>query len=180
MSIAYVCGFVVGILCVAAVFALIGFLWKKKHGAAYGTYDERQILARGNAYKKGFFCLIIYEMVIGCIELATGWKLFADQMTASFIGIILAVTVFALQCIMKDAYCSLSEKAGSVALLMFGLGVWNLVVAIINYSNGRAFITDGRLNFHSLNILVFVMTVIVGIANLVKLHQNKQEAGEEI
>lgn len=180
MSIAYVCGFVVGILCVAAVFALIGFLWKKKHGAAYGTYDERQILARGNAYKKGFFCLIIYEMVIGCIELATGWKLFADQMTASFIGIILAVTVFALQCIIKDAYCSLAEKAGSVALLMFGLGLGNLVIAILSYKDERTFITEGKLNFHSLNILVFIMTVIVGTANLIKMYQNKQETGEEI
>lgn len=178
MSIAYVAGFIVGVLCVALVFTIIGIIWRKKHGTKYGTYDERQILARGSAYKTGFFILMTYEVLTGMISLATGWQLFADEFTGSCIGIIIAATAFAVQCIVKDAYCSLSENAKSVTILFLAIAGLNMAVAVWNIKDGESFLTDGRLNFHSLNLLVVVMMFVIAIANLVKMQDDKKEAGE--
>lgn len=177
-SLAYVLGFFVGILCVVIVSTIIGIIWKKKHGTKYGTYDERQVLARGSAYKSGFFILMIYEILIGTLSLGTGIEFFADTMTKSFVGIVIAVTVFAVQCISQDAYCSLSENAKSLVILFFAAGIINLIIVVRSYLIGEVYLTNGRLNYHSINLMVVIMAFVIAIANLMKMHKDKSQAEE--
>lgn len=177
-NLAYVLGFLVGLLCVVIVSFIIRIIWKKKHGTKYGTYDERQVLARGSAYKSGFLILMVYELFVGMLSLGIGKEFFADSMTRSFVGIVIAVSVFAVECIVKDAYCSLSENAKSLIVLFLAAGIINLMLVIRSYFIGESYLTNGKLNYHSMNLMVAIMAFVIAMANLIKMHQDKLQAGE--
>lgn len=66
-----VCGFAVGLLVVFILSRLI----RKVGGkictfkcAREGAYDERQLQARGKAYKVGFFFLILYVTIVSILK----------------------------------------------------------------------------------------------------------------
>jgi hypothetical protein len=158
VSIEYLVGFGVGLFVVFAAMVIIGLYIGKKRGPC--KYDERQAIARGKAYQAAFWTLVAFLCINGMFCSATG-VLWADTMTGSFIGICLAILVYAVICIAKDAYFALREKPKFYFVLFGFLMIFNLAVVLLNYSEGTPFITDGMLNFHCMNLVIVVMFAVL-------------------
>jgi len=176
VSVSYVLGFVVGLL-ITMGFFIISSLVRKNKGKPC-EYDERQLLARGKAYKAAFFVLIVYLLVEGSFKLVTGIE-WADSMTRSFIGICLSVTVFAIICILNDAYLSLKEKPAHCIAVFSLIAFVNLAVVLANYFLKVSFLSEGMLNYHIINFIILIMFAVIMVVFIGKLlHDKKTEKME--
>ena len=114
------------------------------------TFDERQELARGRAYRYGFWTLAAALAAYGLSELALGrW---CDALAGGMLCLAPALTVFAVVCIRSDAYLSLRELALATAL--------NLVIGTVNLVEGRV-VTGGVLRLEAVNLICAIMCLIV-------------------
>lgn len=131
MSTSWVLGFIIGIMIVVVVSTVAMRLAKKKGGACRGQYDERQLAARGNAFKLAYYTLLIYLavwMVLRSLEV----PFFSEYMSV-LVGVLLSLGVFVGYAIFHDAYLKASESPkawmgiiGAVGLLNTGIGVGRL------------------------------------------------------
>ena len=96
----WVFGFCCGFIAVVIVTLIIANIKRKKN--TYTEYDERQVLARGKAYKSAFFVLIGYIIVCALVNvLEINWAELSVQM---FIGLFFSTAVFVGISIFNDAY----------------------------------------------------------------------------
>ena len=144
-------GFLAGLLLVAAVM----FIRNLKNGKADPQFDERQMAARNQAYKHAFFSLLLYCAVCAVLDaLEIKW---ATLTAILFIGIFGSVLLFAVICIIKDAYEGLNQRRSSSLLIFSVVGAVNLAVFIVNVADGESLLTDGLLNERILNPCMAVM-----------------------
>ena len=142
-SIWYVLGVFAGI--VMGIVILVVITWiEKKFGGKFGAfskdkekvYDERQFLARGQAYKVGFFTLMFYVMIAVLLD-----EIFEIHILMSlggmWIGVCISIAVFAIICIMKDAYMSLQENARGIMIVFGGIGLMNICCSLPNLLHGE-------------------------------------------
>lgn len=129
MSTAYILGVIVGVAAVAIVCLIIvkvkGSLWK-------GYYDERQELIRGRGYKYACFTLLILMAVDMLIEV-TGFidMLPVKNEAVMFIFLIAGVLVYAIYCIINDAYLGIGQNGKSyTSLILFVIAI-NLFSAVM-------------------------------------------------
>lgn len=161
----FVLGFLLGLCAVAALAALFIWVIRKKHGPA--KYDERQAVARLRAYRAAFWTLAAYLCMDGLFTVATGLE-WADAMTGPFIGICVAVTVFASISISEDAYFAINEKPRFYLVLFAVVILVNAAVTVKNLADGVSFVADGRLNYHCMNIVVIVTFLAISVTLAVK------------
>lgn len=174
-NLAYSLGVISGILVVALICIVVALIAKRRGRCANAQFDERQVAARGKAYRCAFFTLLLYLLAWGLFELATGMRLW-DTYTGCFIGVFLSVTVFAVVAILNDAYFAVNEKPATylgisalVTVLNLGTGIWNLI------DGDEPVIENGVLTYHSVNFLVGGMFLIILIVTAVHIWQGKRE-----
>jgi len=168
--------FVIGVLTGLTVVFLIRYLSRKKWGPC--EYDERQMLVRGKAFKAAFLTLVIYLSVDGLLSAFTEIR-WANTFVVDYIGIGLALEVYAIICILKDAYFPLREKPGRYLTLFGILIVCSGFVSLAGYLDGEPFITDGMLNYRSINPVIFVAFTGIFIALAVRRAADKKRSDEE-
>lgn len=170
MNRAYVLGIICGTVFVL-IFVLITYITNKKRGEC--QFDERQILARGKAFKAGFFTMISYFMVYGILDI------FEIQWCQNFVGIMLGIflgiTVFAVVATHKDAYIAMNEKLSRLIVLGIFVIVSNLIVAVDNLNDGKM-IVNGMLTNYSLNLFIAIIWTVLLVVQI--LHIIKQKAVE--
>lgn len=167
-SVWYLAGFLFGL----AVVAIIGIVWLiKRRGAC--EYDERQELARGKAFQAAFFVLFGYLVITGILDLVWGIR-FGDSFTSSFVGICIAIVVFACSCIAHDAYFSIHDKPRNMILIFVLLTVVNGLIGIINLLK-YGFMPNGILTTDSMNLICAVMSLCILVAILLKLRHDRAE-----
>ena len=122
---------------IAAGLFVLALLFKKKVLDMH--FDERQELARGKAFQYGFFTLIITAYAYGASDMIFGrW---CDALVGVTICLAVSMCVFAVTCILKDAYLSLREKPRTVmTMLTFRavnpiIGVLVLVILVVYIVN---------------------------------------------
>ncbi len=168
-SLVYVMGFIVGVL-----FVLIIVLLMKKVFTKNGLYDkcepdERQILARGSAYKIGFYTMLTWNVlcyVLHSMDFLKG-KWLGD---VCFLGLFIGVMVYAIVCIIKDAYLGTAKNPGKVLL---GL----VIIGVINFGLGigdclRTLQAKGSDYSFRYNIICGVMLLIVAAVQGIKMWYN--------
>lgn len=169
----YHTGLLFGLLCGLFVgFLVLVVLFKKK--VLSMEFDERQELARGKAATYGFFTLMISLYVYAVSEMVFGrW---CDAMAGVTLCIAVAISVFAIACILKDAYLSLKEKPRQI-MTMF------TIIAVLNLGLGGAYLFSGDLvedrilTFRAVNPVVGLMTLVVLIVYIVNfLLRGREEA----
>lgn len=170
----YVLGILAGILTGLAFVAVIAWIAKKAGGKFVvfckdkeKAYDERQSLARGQAYKVGFFTLMIYVMLAVFLD-----EIFDIHILMSlggmWIGVCLSIAVFAIICILKDAYMSLQENARGIMIVFGGIGVLNLCCSLPRLLHGEGFtevaqaVKNGKV-YEYIKLSVNSMNLTVGI-----------------
>lgn len=177
-SMEYVIGLIVGVLVGLAVVALVVMLCRKKGSMRFGKceYDERQMLARGKAFRAGFFTILIYEAVYAMVDVA-GIKWCAN-VTGIMLGLMLGITVFAIVAISKDAYMSMNERpTGWMIIWCVVIGL-NLVCGLRQALEGEL-IRDGMLTEEWMNWMCAGMFIAILISQLVHNRKLKREELEE-
>lgn len=170
----YKVGMVLGLATgIAAGVLFIALLFKKR--ILDCTFDERQERARGVAFKYGFFTLMFALFLYGMLELALGrW---CDAMAGATLCLCVGITVFAITCILKDAYLSLKEKPRHVMTLFVIISFVNLLLGVLQIHDGDM-VENGVLTFRCANLAVGVMAAVVLAVYIVNflLRERDEEA----
>ena len=153
------CGLTVGIL---AGLLFVAFLFKKKILDMH--FDERQERARGKAFQYGFFTMIISTYFYAVSDIMLGhW---CDTMVGVSLCIALAICVFAITCILKDAYLSLREKPRTVMTMFALLSTINLGFGGM-YALSGDLVEDGVLTFRAVNPIIGAAVLVILIVYIV-------------
>ena len=169
-SVGYILGILVGVLVGVGVVAL---LFKLK--AVDLTFDERQERARGQAYKYGFWTLVVCLFLYGFSDQIFGrW---CDVLAGAMLCIAAALMVFTSVCIVKDAYLSLKEKPRAVITMLTVVAVLNLAIGAVNWRNGRV-VEDGVLTSNAVNGICGIALLMLLVVYLVNYLLAKREDGE--
>ena len=142
--------------------AFIMSLFKKKVLDMH--FDERQERARGKAFQYGFFTLLIAAYAYGISDVLLGrW---CDVLTGVTLCIALALCVFAVTCILKDAYLSLREKPRTVMTMFALLAAINLGFGAM-YAVSGDLVEDGVLTFRAVNPIIGAAVLVILIVYIV-------------
>ena len=152
MNLEYAMGLVFGL---AVGLGVVALLFKKK--VLDMTFDERQELARGKAYKYGFQAMGVSVILYGILDVTVGeW---CDTLTGNLICFCIGLTVFAVTCILNDAYLSLKEQPRKVMTLCFLVALLNLAIGWANAAHGT--VVDGKLSTGAVNLIVGGMSLLL-------------------
>ena len=183
-NIYYLLGVICGVAMGLALVALLVWITRKMGGKVdleckKGAYDERQLLARGVAYKYAFFTLMIGMVVIALMEEIAGIRLFMS-MAGVWVLICISIAVFATICILKDAYMSLYENVKGVVIMFSAIGILNIAIGIGNIVDGVPLIENGVLSTRCANLIVgllfvYILPVFIGRV----IYNNKQLEEDE-
>lgn len=164
-------GITVGILAGVAVVAL---LFKKKVLDMY--FDERQERARGKAFQYGFLTLMAAVYVYGLSDLMLGrW---CDVLAGNTICLAAGLCVFAITCILKDAYLSLREKPRTIMTMFALISAVNLGFGVM-YGVSGDLVKDGVLTFRAVNPIIGAATLLILIVYIVNYLLRAREEEEE-
>lgn len=139
-------------------------------------YDERQIAAQGQAYKWAFFSMCVYYLLYVCICGAAD-LVWCDPFLGAFLGVILGVTVFAVICVMRDAYVAPDQSKTSVLVPINVICVSQGLIGVTHLIQGTV-IENGVLSVDSLQLFGLLMGMIVDAAFLVKRRMERREEQE--
>ena len=167
MNISYIVGVLVGIVIVLFTFCFTKIILKKKGLIKKECYDERQEREKGNGYKLGFFVALVYYLLLMIVQLS-GFEI--DNGFFTFVGICLSVGVFAIYCIIKNAYFGYNQTPKGVTILLFVIMLTNLFPCIMALIEGKMLRTTG------VNIVCVILLLSVIIASMVKNHINNKDS----
>lgn len=135
------------------------------------------MIARGQAYKTAFFTLIFYMCIVSFISEFLGNPLLMS-FTGMWIGICLSITVFAIVCIIKDAYMSLYENAKGIIMMFLVVGICNIGIGILNLEK-QPLIENKALSIYCINLIVGSTFLIILAVFCGKLLFDKRNTEEE-
>lgn len=171
-SMEYYLGFGVGVVGAILFWILVFFVLKKKGFGEKCEPDERQILARGFAYKVAFYVLLCWNglgYILYCLDLfRVGWM--GDF---CFTGLILGAFIYAVICVIKDAYLGMAKKPGRQIILMTVIGGINIVLwgsnGIAEYQKNCSVETFFRYRY---NLICGVMVLLIAVIQGIKMWYN--------
>jgi len=150
----------------------------RRRAAACCRYDERQQAARGRAFRAAFLTHLIYAALV--TVLTAGGASWLDVPEALFLGVVIAVGVFAQVCIWNDAYFELSEKPRATILPLVLLGVLQLL-NVWRHVAEDGWLPGGRIDFITLmGLSVGALMLLTVVTALIKLSADRRrEARDE-
>ncbi len=153
----YQIGVIAGLMLgLSAGLGLVAFLFHKKVLDMH--FDERQELARGKAYQYGFLTLLVCLFIYGVSDLALGrW---CDALAGVTVCAAAGLGVFAVACILKDAYLSLREKPRQVMAMFALIAIANLSLGAAYYASG-SLVEDGVLTFRAVNPILGIEILVI-------------------
>ena len=170
----YRLGLVLGLAAgIGAGVLVIVLLFKKRILSC--AFDERQERARGVAFKYGFFALMFAIILYGMLDMVLGrW---CDAMAGASLCLCAGITVFAITCILKDAYLSLRENPRYIMTLFAFMSVINIAFGAVHILDGDM-VENGILTFRCTNLVVGLMITVVLAVYIVNflLSRGDQEA----
>ena len=165
-----VLGIMVGVM-IAALFL------SRKAQKKEREYDEMQLKIRAKGYQIGFYTALFLMIVLillcelNCLTVVTPGF-------AVYTALIISVTVFAIYCILNDAFLAIRGKANRY-FMMFGMVVaLEGFVFVRSVMDGKV-LEDGKLTFGSgapAVMAVCFLAILITLA--VKTVRNRKEADE--
>lgn len=166
---AYTLGVFFGVAVGIAIALFLLIISRTKHvnnSRFFPKYDERQQVARGKAFRIGFFSFLVLlaiRAVLSDANVNLPLTPAALDITCILLGCLLQV----IPAILMDAYVALNEQFHRVLALFVLLGVSNLLIGIRSLYTGSAF-TNGKLNSSISNLLcafLFFILVLIMICH---------------
>lgn len=140
-------------------------------------YDERQELARGRAFKIGFFTEMIGICAYILIKAMDVSVPMDDEVTVSVI-LFIGIAAFVTSSIVNDAYFTMTEDKRKVIIFFCLIATTNIIVAIINAVDGKL-VVNGKLTISSINLMCAILLTYVMVVMLVKYFRDKGADDEE-
>lgn len=137
-------------------------------------YDERQTIARGQAYKAAFFTLLIYIAIYACVD--AGGFVWCETSTGMTVGIFLGVTVFAVLSICRDAFNGIQNRSKGVVSLWI-IVILAQLVGFVGEVAENGLVNNGLVTSAFTNITCAACFMIILIVYLV--HEKRAELPEE-
>lgn len=159
--------FGIGLMIALAVGMLV-WIFLKATKKDCKKYDERQVAARGKAYRAGFVAFVICELAVFFVELFTeqALMLFAPGVLQIFI-LLFCLLIFIEYAIFSDAYYNVGEGFNiKWCIIMLLLGI----VYIIQFITTNA--EDRWYKIYTLAAGIFIIIVISSI--MIKQAINKK------
>ena len=153
------------------------FLSRKKRNTPDNEYDEMQLKIRAKGYQIGFYTALC---LMGVLIFLSEMNLF-EQVTpgfAVFAALMVCVTVFAVYCILHDAFLSVRGDARG-HLGIFGIIVVLEGVVAVRYLAEGKMLENGKLGFGGgAPALMFVCFLAILATLIVKTVRNRKGAEE--
>lgn len=151
---------------------VIMLLIRFMRGKAPVQYDERQIAIRGAAYRLAFI-VGVFSGYIEAILLKRN-LLPMDGSLALMTSSFLMITVYVVYSISKDVYFGISGNWKKWAVVIFVVGIINLITGILQiHTQG---LPAGILTFNNANIIMGTMFLVISFAALIT---NVKKNGDE-
>ena len=166
MSIAFGIGLAVGFAVVLVTVVLI-----KKKAMKGSEYDERQVAARGRAFRGGFVTFVLAEVVVFVIEIFTGEPLVIG--VPGILGMLiclLAALVFVEVSIFSDAYFTPNKPMPKA---------WYVIMTLLGISFIVKFFIDNDDWYRIMNLAAGLFIVIIMASLLVKKLISRKEEKEQ-
>ena len=160
-------------LIIGIILAIIIIKMFNKDGKAITKYDERQKVVRGEAYKYGFFSILITCGILMVLNTQEGiLNVLGD--TLFFIPIIIGVIVQVTYSIFKDGYVGLNTNMKRFIIFMTLIGLLNLGLGILWIVKGEILV-NGVLQSGALNLMCAFMFAVIAIELIIKSIIDKKE-----
>ena len=135
----------------------------------------RAAARRARAYSSAFFTLLGYLAVVAVLD-SVAEVHWCDLYTACFLGMMLALDVFAVAAIRSDAYFGIHERPVASIVLFAFVAVLNLGVAIARFAAGEPLLENGLLTrTSSMNLILGIAYVPVTAASIVSAVRARRE-----
>lgn len=168
----YVAGVLVGIGSAAVVIAVMAAV-RKKQGRPKPEYDERQMAARGVAYRWAFLTLMLSLAVNTGVEAI--WGPWAKPGVSAWMLIFLSVGVFVVVCVRRDAYFAMAQDP-KASLWLFGAVVVLQIPNIIITLRSGGFVEDGLLTWDALSPASGALFLVLTVCAIVRLRRQQEDA----
>lgn len=167
----YVAGVLVGIGSAAVVIAVMAAV-RKKQGRPKPEYDERQITARGVAYRWAFLTLMLSLAVNTGVEAI--WGPWAKPGVSAWMLIFLSIGVFIVACVRRDAYFAVAQDP-KASLWLFGAVVVLQIPNIIITLRSGGFVEDGLLTWDALSPASGALFLVLTVCAIVRLRRQRED-----
>lgn len=137
-------------------------------------YDERQTIARGQAYKVAFFTLLFYIAIYACVD-ALGF-VWCETSTGMTVGIFLGVTVFAVFSICTDSFNGIHNKNKGVVSLCITVILAQLI-GFVGEVADDGLVNNGLVTSALTNLTCAVCFMVILIVYLI--HEKRAKLPEE-
>lgn len=173
----YALGFGVGLVFAIVIFAVLRIVQKRKDGRdSEQHYDERQIAARGVAWRNGMFTLMAYNGLYALVDLSG--IVWCETYVGLFLGILIAAAVFVFTAIHKDAYLAINNNMKSWTAMSVLIIAANLLSGVVGISH-RGLLTDGKLSASSLSLMIAVLWALILVVQTVHNRNNDEIEAED-
>lgn len=167
----YLAGILAGIMAVAVVTAILTAV-RKKQGRPKPEYDERQMAARGVAYRWAFLTLMLSLAVNTGVEAI--WGPWAKPGVSAWMLIFLSIGVFIVACVRKDAYFAMAQDP-KASLWLFGAVVVLQIPNIIITLRSGGFVEDGLLTWDALSPASGALFLVLTVCAIVRLRRQRED-----
>ena len=167
----YLAGILAGIMAVAVVTAILTAV-RKKQGRPKPEYDERQMAARGVAYRWAFLTLMLSLAVNTGVEAI--WGPWAKPGVSAWMLIFLSVGVFVVVCVRRDAYFAVAQDPKASLWLFGAVVVLQIPNIIINLRSG-GFVEDGLLTWDALSPVSGALFLVLTVCAIVRLRRQPED-----
>lgn len=167
----YVAGVLVGIGSAAVVIAVMAAV-RKKQGRPKPEYDERQMAARGVAYRWAFLTLMLSLAVNTGVEAI--WGPWAKPGVSAWMLIFLSVGVFVVVCVRRDAYFAVAQDPKASLWLFGAVVVLQIPNNIITLRSG-GFVEDGLLTWDALSPASGALFLVLTVCAIVRLRRQRED-----
>ena len=168
-------GSVMALGMMAGVMIAAWYLTRKNRKAA--EYDEMQLKIRAAGYRIGFFTALFMQVILILLS-EFGPLTVTTPGFAAFAALLVSVTVFAVYCILHDAFLAVRGKPGSYLCIFSLVVLTESLVTVRNLTDGKM-LENGRLTFQGGTPAAMAAAFLVILITLiVKTVRNRKEAGE--
>lgn len=175
----YAMGLGLGMIVALGVYGIFALAARRKKDGCAQQYDERQLAAQGKAAKAAMYTHMVYAGV--CIAFSAGWSpAWLDVPTAIFFGVALSVGVYAVICVLRDAYFNISRSPRATLILLGSMAAAEFLVAGRRIEE-EGLLPDGKLRMTvGMSLACGAVLAVVLVTALIKLAADKrQEARDE-
>lgn len=175
-DLSYPAGFLVGFGVVLLIVSILNFV-RIKRRTTVPYYDERQIKARGDAFKYAFFTLLTTLIADGIIRqmIQYDWANFFDGI---MLHVFISLAVFVNYSIMNDAYLEINSNSKRLIILFVLIGLYNLILPIKSIID-NTLIEDGKITPGFVCLACAALMFSVAISLFVKNKIDKKKEIEE-